>query len=62
MPRSYVVQQIILRFRIRVTIFAAIQSTMNQHCMTFQISNRLHFNVANSTAQKDVLSPLCVRL
>ena len=41
-------------------IFAAIQSTMNQH-MPFQIYSHLHFNVADSTAQL-AISPVCVRL
>ena len=46
MPRSDVVQQIVRRFRITVTIFAAIQPTMNQH-VPFQRSNRLHFNITD---------------
>ena len=50
MPRSDVVQQIVRRFRITVTIFAAIQPTMNQH-VPFQRSSRLHFKVTDSTAR-----------
>ena len=61
MPRSDVVQQIIRRFRITVTIFTAIQPTMNQHIVPFQRSSRLHFNVTDSTGRYG-LSPVCVRL
>ena len=50
MPRSDVVQQIVRRFRITVTIFTAIQPTMNQH-VPFQMSSRLRSNVADSTAR-----------
>ena len=57
MSRSYVFQHSVLRFKIKVTIFAGKLPTMNQH-MPFQSSSRLHVNVADLTTVR-FLSGVC---